>query len=209
MSAGVRNSLNSSFLHALMCLLHPRLCNTHLGWVWMCHGAWYNFISPIIRMWSVRVFVECAHFKKQLEVKSNMNKHTFFMHACTQAHTPLGQPPGGSWGPSARVASGELSLWSFNRPGPWQTALASSACQGAKADPAEPFWLWLATSYHSQKNRNCRASKLLSLSLLGIFNHSLAVFKSSGHVNKHVHTQRQHIRRQTERELNPLDFCLY
>lgn len=40
-----------------------------------------------------------------------------------------------------------------------------------------------------------------------LFNHSLVVFKSSGHINKHAHTQRQHIQRQTERELNPLDFC--
>lgn len=128
------------------------------------------------------------------------------MHA--HKHTPLGQPPGGSWGPSARAASGERSLWSCNRPGPWQTALASSACQGAKADPAEGCWLCLHT-ITVRKTENLGPQSFCLCHYRALFNHSLTVFKSSGHINKHEHTRRQRIQRQTETELNALGSCLY
>lgn len=109
------------------------------------------------------------------------------MHA--HKHTPLGQSPGGSWGLSVRAASGEHNLWSSNRPGPWQAALASSDCQGARADPTEPFSLSLAACWEAEKSSKFRASEILSLSLLFIIWPFTYSFTSSGHINPCTHPE--------------------
>lgn len=132
------------------------------------------------------------------------------MHA--HKHTPLGQPPGGSWGLSARAASGEHNLWSFNRPGPWQAALASSDCQGARADPMEPFWLSLAACWEAEKSSIFRASKVLSLSPLFIiwpFTYSFYIIRA--HKPMHTLTTQPHKHTQKERgpKISPIYFCWY
>lgn len=61
-----------------------------------------------------------GHFQRKLRAESNIHKRTVFTRARTMKGTPLspGRRPAGSRGLSARAASGELRLWSFNRPGP-------------------------------------------------------------------------------------------
>lgn len=165
-------------------------------------GAWYHYIYWTV--WMYRDLYEIQVLQKAFE---NEVKHAqaYIFHACMHAHkhTPLSQPLGGGWGLSARAASGERSLWSFNRPGPWQTALASSACRGAKADPAEPFQLWLAACWEAEKIRGgkSKASKLLSLSLLVIiepFTSSFHIIRTHKQTLMHTATQTLRVRLREE-----------
>ncbi len=154
----------------------------------MDDGALYYLIYRSINVYfglQVRVAIQSLQKAGEKQSQTCLNINFSCMHA--HKHTPLGRPPRGSWGLSARAASGERSLWSINRPGPWQTWLASSACQGAKADPAEPFWLWL----HAERQRktvNPEPQSFCPCHYRSLFNRSLAVFTIKTHKQKLMHT---------------------